>query len=128
MLHLVLLDYLCVLVSIVADLFSGLRKARQRGEKCTSAGLRRTVDKIGRYYLALFSMTVIDVLLLVSMSYLEDEGLSFIPLFPYLTTFGALSLSLIELKSICEASDEKGDFRDGVSTLLTLLRNLYLLR
>ena len=128
MLLLILLDYLCVFISMIADLVSGVCKARRRGEKCTSAGLRRTVDKIGRYYLALFSMTVIDVLLLASLSYFEDEGLNFCPLFPYMTTFGALSLSLIEVKSICEASDEKGDFREGVSALLTMLRNLSFLR
>lgn len=124
-----LLDYLCVLVAILADLVSGLRKARRRGEKCTSSGLRRTVDKIWRYYLALLSMTLIDVILLASLSCFKAEGiLDLIPIFPYLTTFGALALALIEVKSICEASDEKGDLRATAATLLSLLRNLYFLR
>ncbi|MCM1076894.1 MAG: phage holin family protein [Bacteroides sp.] len=124
---LLLLDYLCVLFSVLADLLSGLRKARKRGERCTSSGLRRTVDKIGRYYLALFSMTLIDVLLFASLTYLGESGPDLIPQFPYLTTFGALALALIEVKSICEASDEKGDLRQSLTLLLSLLRRFGIL-
>ncbi len=95
---LLLIDYLCVLASVIADLISGLRKARLRGEKCTSSGLRRTVDKIGRYYLALFSMTVIDIMLLFSLDFLKESGIMIVPVFPYLTSCGALSLALIGSK------------------------------
>lgn len=118
---LLLVDYGCVLVSVIADLISGLRKAKMRGEKCTSSGLRRTVDKIGRYYLALFSMTVIDVMLVASLDFLRDSGVAAVPVFPYLTTFGALALALIEVKSICERSDEKGDLRQILNQLLIII-------
>ncbi len=123
---LLLLDYFCVLLAVLADLVSGVRKAKIRGEKCTSSGLRRTVDKIGRYYLALFSMTIIDALLIASLHYLKSSGVNLIPLFPYLTSFGAFALALIEVKSICERSDEKGDLRTTVAQLLDLLTRLRL--
>ena len=121
---LLLIDYLCVLASVIADLISGLRKARLRGEKCTSSGLRRTVDKIGRYYLALFSMTVIDIMLISSLDFLKESGIMIVPVFPYLTSCGALSLALIEVKSICERSDEKGDLRQILTNIISLLTRL----
>ena len=124
---LVIIDYFCVLIAILADLVSGLRKAKSRGEKCTSSGLRRSVDKIGRYYhLALFSMSIIDVLILTSLHCLKESGIDLMPCFPYMTTFGAISLTLIEVKSICERSDEKGDLRMTVTRLLELLTRLNL--
>ena len=123
---LVIIDYFCVLIAVLADLVSGLRKAKSRGEKCTSSGLRRSVDKIGRYYLALFSMSIIDVLILASLHCLKESGIDLMPCVPYMTTFGAISLTLIEVKSICERSDEKGDLRMTVTRLLELLTRLNL--
>lgn len=121
---LLLIDYFGVLLAIIADLFSGLRKARQRGERCTSSGLRRTVDKICRYYVALFSMTVIDVMLIASLRYLQSDGVSLIPVFPYFSSLGAVSLVLIEIKSILEHSDEKGDLRRTLASLIDILKKL----
>ena len=123
---LVIIDYFCVLIAVLADLVSGLRKAKSRGEKCTSSGLRRSVDKIGRYYLALFSMSIIDVLIFASLHCLMESGIDLMPCFPYMTTLGAISLTLIEVKSICERSDEKGDLRMTVTRLLELLTRLNL--
>lgn len=121
-----LIYYAGVLVAILADLVSGLRKAKARGEKCTSAGLRRTVDKIGRYYIALFSMTVIDFMLMAALNSLAASGTHLFPAFPYLTALGALALSLIEVKSIFESSDEKGDIRRSLRELLEILTKLRL--
>lgn len=121
-----LIYYGGVLVAILADLVSGLRKAKARGEKCTSAGLRRTVDKIGRYYIALFSMTVIDFMLMAVLNSLAASGTHLLPAFPYLTALGALALSLIEVKSIFESSDEKGDMRRSLRELLEILTKLRL--
>lgn len=123
---LLFIDYFCVLLSIGADLLSGLRKARLRGERCTSFGLRRTVDKIGRYFLALFSMTVIDVMLMASISTLRSEGMNLVPAFPYLTTLGAVGLALIEVKSICEHADEKGELSHNITRLIEILTRLRL--
>lgn len=123
---LLLIYYTGVLAAILADLVSGLRKAKARGEKCTSSGLRRTVDKIGRYYIALFAMTVIDFMLMAALDSLAASGTKLIPPFPYFTSLGALSLALIEVKSIFESSDEKGDMRRSLRELLDLLTRLRL--
>ncbi len=124
MIILLLVDYLGVLCAILADLVSGIRKARRRGERCTSSGLRRTVDKIVRYYVALFSMTVIDVMLIVALSYLRDGGVSLVPVFPYLSTLGSLALASIEVKSIFESSDDKGDMRRSLTQIVDILHRL----
>lgn len=119
-----LIFYCGVLAAVLADLVSGLRKAGLRGEKFTSSGLRRTVDKIGRYYLALFSMTVIDFMLIATLDRLAASGICPVPSFPYFTGFGALAISLIEVKSILESSDEKGDIRRIVRELFDVLTRL----
>ncbi|MCM1355604.1 MAG: phage holin family protein [Staphylococcus sp.] len=126
MLTLLIIYYTAVLVAVVADLASGLRKARIRGEKCSSSGLRRTVDKIGRYYIALFSMTVIDIMIVSALNHLSASGTDLIPPFPYLSTLGAVALALIELKSIFESADEKGDMRRTIRELISLLTRLKL--
>ena len=43
-LMLMLGEYVMVLLAVIADLVSGLRKARMRGEARRSKALRRTVD------------------------------------------------------------------------------------
>ena len=48
--------YMLVLLLIGADLWSGYRKAKAR----TSYMLRKTVDKIARYYNALLALTFVD--------------------------------------------------------------------
>lgn len=99
-------EYSGVFIAVIADLVSGLRKSRSRGEKCTSWGLRRSVDKLLRYYLALMALSLVDFMAIAAFILLRDSGSVAIPEFPFLTTFGALSLALIEVKSICEKSED----------------------
>ena len=42
---LLLIDYLCVLASVIADLISGLRKARLRGENALPPALDERLTK-----------------------------------------------------------------------------------
>jgi hypothetical protein len=95
--------YIIVLFAIIADLVSGVRKARKRGDARTSYGYKRTVDKITRYYNMLFVVSLIDVILVVS----NLHALLHIPVLPYFTAIGALALCLIELKSIYEKAEDK---------------------
>ena len=55
-------EYVLVLAAVLADLWSGLRKARRRGEARRSEALRRTVSKLGQYYNAMFALTVVDLM------------------------------------------------------------------
>lgn len=92
---------------IFADLRSGIRKAKQRGENITSRKLRDTVQKIARYYNVLFVLGVLDFMQMLCMWYMESyEGWS-TPLFPFLTLIGSVTIGLIEVKSILEPANEK---------------------
>ena len=51
-----LLMYITILALILADLWSGVRKAKKRGEFRTSDGYKRTIDKKARYYNMTFAM------------------------------------------------------------------------
>ena len=114
---LVAVEYTAVLLSVLADLVAGIRKSLGEGGKCSSWGLRRTVDKLARYYVTLFAMTAIDGMIVAASLLLGDDA----PMkpFPVLTTFGAVALALIELKSILETTDEKQNL---LRTLEALLR------
>lgn len=106
--------YIEVFIMILADLWSGIRKARVRGEVRSSFGYKKTIDKIARYYNALIALTVIDAMQMGGVWYLDGYyGWSW-PIFPVVTLLGALGISLVELKSIYEKADEKvkGDYKD----------------
>ncbi len=99
--------YSLVFLSILADLWAGVRKARLRGELRTSYGLRRTVTKLSKSYNALVALTIIDAMQMTGIWYLITyNGCSCI-YFPVFTFIGALFIALIELKSICEKADVK---------------------
>ncbi|WP_300701325.1 phage holin family protein [Bacteroides sp.] len=106
--------YIEVFIMILADLWSGVRKAKIRGEIRSSFMYKKTIDKIARYYNALIALTVIDVMQMGGVWYLDGYYEWSIPIFPIVTLLGALGISLVELKSIYEKADEKvkGDYKD----------------
>lgn len=117
-------EYSGVFLAVIVDLAVGLRKSRVRGEKCTSWGLRRTVDKLMRYYFALLALSLVDLMAVAAVILLRDSGSFSLPEFPFLTTVGAIGLALIEVKSICEKSEEKGDFHTAARIISDLLSRL----
>lgn len=106
--------YIEVFIMILADLWSGVRKARIRGEVRSSFGYKKTIDKIARYYNALIALTVIDAMQMGGVWYLDGYYGWSVPIFPVVTLLGALGISLVELKSIYEKADEKvkGDYKE----------------
>lgn len=92
---------------VLADLWSGLRKAKQRGEAITSKKYRNTVNKLSRYYNVLVSLGVIDALQLVCFWYMNTYFGWSVPLFPWLTLIGSIGVGAIETKSIMEPADKK---------------------
>lgn len=106
--------YIEVFIMILADLWSGVRKAKIRGEVRSSYMYKKTIDKIARYYNALIALSVIDVMQMGGVWYLDGYYDWSIPIFPIVTLLGALGISLVELKSIYEKADEKvkGDYKD----------------
>ncbi len=115
------IDYVCVLAALLADLRSGVLKARRADKPRTSRGLRHTVEKAARYYVTLFAMSVIDALTLASAFYLRAVAGWEFPPFPLFTTLGAIGLCGIELKSIYENSREKGDYDTAARAMRRIL-------
>ena len=68
---LVIIEYSGVLLAIVADLWSGLRKARLAKIPRTSRALRRTVDKIARYFNTLLALTILDGMIIAGVIYMQ---------------------------------------------------------
>lgn len=108
-------EYILVFLAVMADLISGCRKAKQRGELRSSYGFRRTVDKLARYYIPLFALTVVDAMQMLVVGYLNGYHGFSIPLLPVMTLLGAIGIGIIEVKSILEKAEDKAKFeRVGV--------------
>ena len=114
-------DYAGVFVALLADLRSGVAKAKRLSQPLTSRGFRSTVDKACRYYLTLFPMTAIDAMLVAAVMFLREFTDWNIPPFPLFTTVGAIGLGVIELKSIMENTNSGVALRDAATTLKGLL-------
>lgn len=99
--------YVLVLVMIFLDLWSGVRKARQRHELRSSYGYRETVKKVAQYYNTLFCVTVIDVIQMLAVWQLDQQAGHHLPVIPLLTFGYAIFIGLIELKSIYEKAEDK---------------------
>lgn len=119
------IQYSGVLLAVLADLVSGVRRARREQRPCTSRGLRRTVAKLSSYYLALFCLTVVDVMAVTAILALDAMGRATIPAFPYLTTLGSVSLALIEAKSIVENSPHRTDLFNALRLLGSLMSKAF---
>lgn len=114
-------EYASVLVAILVDLRSGTLKARRNGQRRTSSGYRRTVEKASRYYITLFALSVLDAMwIIVALALRSITGWS-VPAFPFFTTLGAIGLVLIEIHSVVENSQRRDDITDMARTVTGLL-------
>lgn len=91
----------------VLDFISGTHKARQRGEKITSDGWRRSVKKVAGYYNMLLALVVVDVMHISCSWFLNTYYGYSIPMFPFITLIGAFVVAAIEIKSIREKAEDK---------------------
>lgn len=110
LLAILIIDYACVTAAAIIDLRSGVSKCRRLGLRPSSGGYRRTVDKLGRYYITLMALTVIDIMIVISALMLQATAGWTIPAFPLFTTLGAIALTLIEAKSVMENTQRKADY------------------
>ncbi|MGM9804037.1 MAG: hypothetical protein ACI308_07665 [Muribaculaceae bacterium] len=119
-------EYLLVLVAVLADLWSGLRKARKRGEARRSEALRRTVSKLGQYYNVMLSLTVVDAMQMGLAWYVSVACDWHVPLLPLLTVLGAIGIAAIEVKSIYEKAEQKTrrDYVNAAQLMFKALRTL----
>lgn len=121
-LAIVVAEYFLVLAAAAADLASGLRKARRRGETTRSRALRRTVDKLARYYNVLIVLTVVDAMQITAAVFLRTVESYDVPTIPIFTLIGSLGMAFIEVKSIFEKGDDKE--KQQLAELISLLETI----
>jgi|WetSurMetagenome_2_1015567.scaffolds.fasta_scaffold235563_1 hypothetical protein len=95
------------LIFATLDFWSGIQKAKQRGERITSDGWTRTVSKLARYYNMLFAFVMIDAMQITGVWFLDTYYGYHMPIFPWLTMLGAFIVAAIEIKSIFEKAEDK---------------------
>ena len=113
--------YVATLMLVLCDLWSGVRKAKLRGEYRSSFGFRKTVTKLTSYYNLQCVLTIVDVLCALVII----NGEYRIALFPYFTLLGVFFVAFIEIKSIYEKADKKQKTRteDALNTLIKIVHN-----
>lgn len=92
---------------IALDYWAGIRKAKKRGEPILSNKMKRTVDKLARYYNAILAMMVLDAVQILAFLFLWKFNNWNCYTFPLFTLIGVLFVAAIEIKSIMEPADEK---------------------
>ena len=95
------------IIFIALDYWAGIRKARARGEKICSDKMKRTTDKISRYYNAILAMMVLDVIQITAFVFLYLYNGWDAYTFPFFTLCAVLFVAAIEIKSIYEPADVK---------------------
>lgn len=87
--------YALILFVVFLDLLAGIRKAKQRGEYRSSYGLRKTVDKICRYYNMVLVITAIDIVQMLAVVELNPQTSHTLPVLPFFTFLGQFSSALL---------------------------------
>lgn len=95
------------LTFIGLDYWSGIRKAKKNGIPIYSDKMKRTVDKISRYYNAILAMMVVDVIQITGFIFLYMFNGWSAYTFPVFTLGSVLFIAAIEIKSIYEPADVK---------------------
>ncbi len=110
------------LIFILLDLWAGVRKAQQRGDKIRSNKMKRTVNKISKYYNAVLALCVVDAVQIAAFCFMArfyDWTPYTIPIF---TIIGVLFVAGVEIKSIIEPANEKESReRDDIMALAVAL-------
>lgn len=95
------------LIFIALDYWAGIRKAHQRGEKISSDKMKRTINKISRYYNAILAMLVLDGVQIAGFLFLHIFNKWSAITFPFFTMLAVFFVAAIEIKSIVEPADAK---------------------
>lgn len=96
-----------VFIAISMDLISGVRKARSQGVFRSSFGFRRTINKIIKYYSAIFMGGIIDLMIIVLFWHLNTHSGYNLPLIPIFTIVVSGGCIWVEYKSILETVEDK---------------------
>ena len=95
------------LVFIALDYWAGIRKAKKRNEPIRSDKMKRTADKVARYYNCILAMSVVDIIQITAFVFLYMFNGWNPYTFPFFTMCAVLFVAAIEIKSIYEPADVK---------------------
>ena len=95
------------LAFIALDFWAGIRKARKRGVEIHSDKMKRTADKIARYYNCILAMMVLDMIQITAFVFLYMFNGWDAYTFPLFTMLAVGFVAAIEIKSIFEPADVK---------------------
>ena len=95
------------LIFIALDYWAGIRKARKRGDPIHSDKMKRTIDKVSRYYNGIFALMVLDMIQITAFVFLHIYNEWDAYTFPLFTLIAVLFVAAIEIKSIIEPADAK---------------------
>ena len=101
--------YTCVFLSVLIDLFFGVKRARQLKIVRTSFGYRRTITKLTSYFGLLIMLSIADIVASVVFE------------MPYFTVIGAIGIVLVEAKSVFENLRQESKNLDEVQKVLLKL-------
>lgn len=93
--------YFVVLISVLLDFYSGVKRSKRLGISLKSNGFRRSIRKFNDYVNFMVVATLVDFLLYAFMLH-EVIGTRGVP---WLTLIGGLVAVAIEIKSIYENTD-----------------------
>ncbi len=82
--------YACVLLSVLIDLYFGIKRAKRQRIVRTSFGYRRTITKLISYFGLMLMLSIADIIASIVLK------------MPYFTVFCAIGIVLIEAKSVYE--------------------------
>ena len=97
---------IAVFIAIIVDLITGIRKAKESGQKIRSKPLSRTITKFVIYEGAVIIATTIDYMLHFSHLFVLMKLHPIVGV-PVITCLAGVSLCIIEIFSIFERADEK---------------------
>lgn len=111
--HIVLiaLAVTAMLGAMAIDFFSGLIKAKQRGEARTSTGYKKTAAKAQKYFSPFMVLVFIDLICCVVIP------------FPVFCLLWAAYCVFCEFKSVREKSWEKEELRKAEKTMSVIIEN-----
>ena len=95
------------LIFIALDYWAGIRKARKRSDPIHSDKMKRTIDKVSRYYNGIFALMVLDMIQITAFVFLHIYNEWDAYTFPLFTLIGILFVAAVEIKSIYEPADVK---------------------
>ena len=95
------------IIFIGLDYWAGIRKAKKRGDPIRSDKMKRTIDKVSRYYNAILAMMVVDGIQISGCIFLYMFNDWDCYTFPLFTTAAVLFVAAVEIKSIYEPADVK---------------------